>query len=163
MKDEEPIFKICHHPDLKAVFAWLRSNMTHLSLVDLTLERLHHFGTFLKAEYEMKILPFSDPSEYIIFKNYDLDLFKKHCIWRKLKGSNPNSNWSSIIDKHIVYGLQNNNLERILLDHVHQSSEYAFSEENLYELFNTDEYFFEIDGSKSIYKYNDTGKKVLNL
>jgi hypothetical protein len=111
----------------------------------------------------MEIFPFPDPSEYIIFQNYNLDLFKRHCIWRKLKGLNPNNNWNSIIDKHIIYGLQNNNLEKIILDHVHQSSKYAFSDENLYQIFNNKEYFFEIDGSKSIYKYNDAGKKVLNL
>ena len=102
----------------------------------------------------MKIFPFPDPSEYIIFQNYNLDLFKRHCIWRKLKGLTPNKNWDTIIDKHIIYGLQNNNLEKIVLDHVHRSSEYAFSNENLYEIFNNEKYFFELDGSKSIYKYN---------
>ena len=163
MENEEPIFKICDHPDLEIVLSWLRNNMTHLSLVDLTIQRLQYFGEFLNAEYSMKIFPFPDPSEYIIFKNYNLDLFKRHCIWRKLKGLNPNNNWDSIIDKHIIYGLQNNNLEKIVLEHVHQSSEYAFSDENLYEMFNNKEYFFEIDGSKSIYKYNDAGEKVLNL
>ena len=110
--------------------------MTHLSLVDLTRERLQNFGEFLNAEYAMKIFPFPDPTEYIIFQNYNLDLFNRHCIWRKLKGLAPNNNWGSIIDKHIVYGLQNNNLEKIVLNHVHQSSEYAFSNENLYEIFN---------------------------
>ena len=154
---------MCDHPDLEIVFAWLRTNMTHLSLVDLTLKRLQDYGKFLNAEYAMKIFPFPDSSEYIIFQNYNLDLFKRHCIWRKLKGLTPNKNWGSIIDKHIVYGLQNNNLEKIVLDHVHRSSEYAFSNKNLYEIFNNEEYFFEIDGSKSIYKYNGKGEKVLNL
>ena len=75
----------------------------------------------------------------------------------------PNKNWDTIIDKHIIYGLQNNNLEKIVLDHVHRSSEYAFSNENLYEIFNNENYFFELDGSKSIYKYNGKGEKILNL
>ena len=154
---------MCDHPDIEIVFAWLRTNMTHLSLVDLTLKRLQDFGEFLKAEYAMKIFPFPDPSEYIIFQNYNVDLFKRHCIWRKLKGLTPNKHWDTIIDKHIIYGLQNNNLEKIVLDHVHRSSEYAFSNENLYEIFNNEKYFFELDGSKSIYKYNGKGEKILNL
>ena len=89
MKDEEPIFKMSNHPDLNVVFNWLRTNMNHLSLVDLTVERLKLFGKFLKAECEVKILPFADPCEYIIFKNYDFDLFKRHCIWRKKIGFYP--------------------------------------------------------------------------
>jgi hypothetical protein len=136
------VFQIEEHPNREKCYEWIRSNWH-----DLNQHSLHELEDSIKAlseviggTYDYSISQVPCRGEHITFKGYD------QTILESLDAeSDPLTGvyW----DCNLIEGLREGNPRKVL-DNLHDETEYAYSDEGLFELCQQEKYEFNKNGKK---------------
>jgi hypothetical protein len=136
---ETKVYKIDEHPNKDYCYVWIRNNWHDLNEHELydIIESLKALQNIIggKLDYSISCIPHR--GEYISLIGYDKEELNSLSLDAELTGSS----W----DYWVIKAFKENNTQNILRL-LHDSTEYAYSDESLYELCMNVEYEFTING-----------------
>jgi len=136
---ETKVYKIDEHPNKDYCYVWIRNNWHDLNEHELydIIESLKALQNIIggKLDYSISCIPHR--GEYISLIGYDKEELNSLSLDAELTGSS----W----DYWVIKAFKENNIEDVLRL-LHNSTEYAYSDESLYELCMNVEYEFTING-----------------
>ena len=136
---ETKVYKIDEHPNKDYCYVWIRNNWHDLNEHELydIIESLKALQNIIggKLDYSISCIPHR--GEYISLIGYDKEELNSLSLDVELTGSS----W----DYWVIKAFKENNIEDVLRL-LHNSTEYAYSDESLYELCMNVEYEFTING-----------------
>ena len=138
---ETNIYTIEEHPNKDKCFEWIRDNWHDLNehSVDEVIDSIKALSKEIGGTCDYSISQVPSRSEYINFKNYSQeDLSKLNADDLPLTGVS----W----DYDLIEGLKEGNL-KMVIDQLHDSTEFTYSDDQLYELCVSNDYEFNESGS----------------
>jgi hypothetical protein len=134
-------YSIDVHPNKEAVFEWVRNNWHDLadSDIDDIVASLKALAAFTGGTLDYSISCFPDRGEFVRITDSDLERLKELDA-----DSYPFTGmWS---DFCVIKSAQQGELESVVLDVCHDSGEFRYSDEGIYEFLSMNEYLFLEDG-----------------
>lgn len=129
------VWTINEHPDKEAVYEWIRNNWHDLSYHTLedVARSLKRVAQKLFTDVDYSLSAFPDQHEYIKFGQFDpedLNSIKRKDYWS---------------DTLVIEALKKNDTY-IILDAIHQDSEYIYSDDGLFHFCEANGYEFTLEG-----------------
>lgn len=137
---ETKVYTIDEHPNKELCFNWIRENWHDLNQhsVDELIKSLKALSDKIGGSFDYAISQVPDKGEFIGFYNYSQeDLCRLSADDCPLTGVC----W----DIDLIVGLREGNLDKVL-DILHSSTEYVYSDKGLEEMCEANEYEFDEDG-----------------
>lgn len=137
---ETKVYTIDEHPRINKCFEWIRDNWHDLNQhnVDDLITSIKELTNKIGGTNKYAISQTPDRGEFIEFEDYDKEILNSlNDEEYPLTGNY----W----DQLLINGLKENNLQMVL-DTLHEDTEYTYSDENLYELCMANDYEFDETG-----------------
>lgn len=137
------IYTIEEHPNPDACFEWIRDNWHDLGewAVDEMVASLKALAKYTGGTLGYCISIEPDYSEYVKLVDYDPERLAE------LYAQKDDCPLTGVCyDINVIEGLQNNELESVVLKILHNEGEYIYSDEGLRELCEANEYEFTENG-----------------
>lgn len=134
------VYPISEHPNKEACLEWIRYNWHDLNQysVEEVINSIKALSEKIGGTFDYCIGQVPDRGEYIIFEDYDKEV---------LNALNPDDLPLTGVcwDYEVIEALKKGN-PRLILDALHKSTEWVYSEEGLTELCEANEYEFYENG-----------------
>jgi hypothetical protein len=137
---ETKVYFIDEHPNPEVCYENFRNNGYDLNEYDIEelIESLKQLAKITGGTLDYTISLTSDPSDYITISNYDKDI-----LYRLSVDDYPLTGvyW----DFYVIKALRNRNFNEVLKT-LYENTDYAYSDEGLFEHFTCNEYEFTEEG-----------------